>query len=299
MSQIFVLMNPASGPKNAVQETLTTIQANWDTPDNEVWYQFSESKEDGIEKIHRAADQGAEIVLMAGGDGMLNSSLRALVDRDLRLGLIPTGSVNGFARHFRIPLDIPEAVKALCDAEVAEVDLVTANEHPWIVTCSFAWETSIVETFDKFPVRGVLPYLFSAAYTSFDFIPQKHEIRTSDGKSWTVDDPMVLTVVNISDYGAVKLVSPHASPSDGKIELVSVAKDDLPKVLAHLPSLLKGELDDIPEVDIRSVDGLTIAREKPAPIQIDGELVETDAEVRFNVEPKALKVLVPKNGERD
>lgn len=295
--KVFVLINPESGPKNAVQQVIDAVQEHWDTDGTEVWYQVSKSKKDGVDKIRRAAERGAETILLAGGDGLLNSSLRALLDHGLVLGVIPTGSMNGFAKHFRIPLTIPEAVGALRRGEKRDIDVGTANDHPWVVTCSFAWETSVTELFDRFPVRGMLPYVFSAAYTSFDYIPQPHRIRGDGGPEKTVEHPMVLTAVNVSDYGPVKLISSAVSPDDGKIELVEVEKEDLPAVLPQIPKLMRGEIDNVPEVHCHSYRGITVSRKKKSPIQIDGEIIDTDAEVEIRVLASALTILVP--GEED
>ena len=297
--KVFVLVNPASGPKDTVQEVVEAVQEHWDTDDTEVWYQFSKSKRDGIEKIRRAADRGADTVLIAGGDGLLNSCLQALLDHELTVGVVPTGSMNGFAKHFRIPLGIPEAVRALRNGHTRQVDVATANGNPWVVTCSFAWETSVAELFDRIPARGMLPYIFSAAYTSFDYLPQPHRIRGDDGPEKTVDHPMVLTAVNVSDYGPVRLVSSAVSPEDGLVELVEVEKEDLPAVLTQIPKLIRGEIDEVPQLHCDSYSRIVVTRDKAAPIQIDGEIVDTEAEVEIEVLPSALSILVPEAEDED
>ena len=71
-------------------------------------------------KVRRAIDRGTDTVLVVGGDGMVNTIGSELVNTDVRLGVVPAGSGNGFARHFKIPLHPIAAAQAL----------LTATPHP-------------------------------------------------------------------------------------------------------------------------------------------------------------------------
>ena len=61
--------------------------------------------------VHGAADQcvalveGSKVdaVIVAGGDGTVNECAAGLLRSNTAMGIIPTGSGNGFARHVGIP----------------------------------------------------------------------------------------------------------------------------------------------------------------------------------------------------
>ena len=129
-----------------------------------VWYQFSKSIGDSRNKVKDAIEHDVDTVIVVGGDGMINSIGNLLLGTGVILGVIPTGSGNGFARHFEIPLQPEKAIRSLAKGRVTEIDVGTANGRPFFITCSLAWDAAIVKSFEKSPVRGILPYVFAATY---------------------------------------------------------------------------------------------------------------------------------------
>ena len=292
---VHVLINPESGPRNESLEVQQAIQQYWDTRRIDVIYQFTKNKNDSRDKVLKAAEQGADTILVAGGDGMLNSLIDVSLDCKIALGVIPTGSGNGFARHFNIPLDLADAARVLRNADQMQIDVGFANGRPFVVTCSLASETSVVEKFESLPIRGILPYVLSATYSAFEYEPQAVQI-TLDQETLAFEEPMVLTIANLSQFGGGAVIAPNASPSDGKVELVVVERCNLPGLLLNLPKLFAGEINELPEVHCRSCHSMKLLRNKTSPIQIDGELIDADQEVAIEVQQKALTVLVPKVG---
>jgi len=67
------------------------------------------------------------------------------------------GGRNGFARHFGIPLAPKKAVSALANAKVNRIEVGVLDGIPFLVTCSMAWDASIVQFFEKSRVRGIIP----------------------------------------------------------------------------------------------------------------------------------------------
>jgi diacylglycerol kinase family enzyme len=106
--------------------------------------------------------------------------------------------------------------------------------------------------------------------------------------------PLLFTVANLTQYGGGARVAPQAQHDDGILELVTLSRDDAPRALTQLPRLFDGTMDRIHGVMTRRFKTLSVHRNEPAPLQLDGELVEAEAEVDVAVIPKALTVLVPR-----
>jgi diacylglycerol kinase family enzyme len=106
-------------------------------------------------------------------------------------------------------------------------------------------------------------------------------------------DPLLFTVANLTQFGGGARIAPHACADDGLLELVAARRQDAPELLDNIPRLFDGTLNVLPQVILRSFRTMIVRREKASPIHIDGEIVEAGAEVRFRVEPAALRVLVP------
>lgn len=294
--KVRVLINPKSGGWWSSQAIQKAFDEHWDTAEIDLAYQFSRSVEDGRTKARRAVEEGVDTILVVGGDGMVNTIGGVLVGTDTSLGVIPVGSGNGFARHFDIPLDPEKAVRELRAARRHRIDVGLANGRPFFVTCSLAWDAALVRSFEKFPMRGSLPYVLAAAYEFLGYEPQPVRVRL-DGEEFCWSDPLVFTVANLTQYGVGAKIAPRAEPDDGWLELVVVARQDAPRVLAGLPRLFNGSFDGLPGVETRRFKRMTVERARPAPIQVDGELVEPADHVNIEVVHKALRVLVPAGTE--
>ena len=291
--QVRVLVNPRSGLGFAFDTFWSEIEEQFGRAGAEVAYQFSNAVADGQRKAASAIAAGVDTLLVAGGDGMVNSIGAVLAGTPVALGVIPTGSGNGFARHFGIPLDIPGAVRALAGARRVPIDVGTANGRPFFVTCSLAWDAAIARGFEAFPFRGIVPYVFAAATELINYAPQPFTVAVDGGPEQVIPDPVIFTLANLTQYGGGVQIAPQARPDDGLMELVVVQRPDLPVVLVNIARLFNGTLDRLPQVQTRRFHTLDIRRERAAPIQLDGELVDAGQHVEIRLRPRALTVLVP------
>lgn len=292
-SKVRILINPNSGLGFALDRIRGPLLNCWDKPGHDLAIQFSTSKEDGQEKARRAVEDGVGRLLVIGGDGMVNTIGSVLIGTDTAIGVIPAGSGNGFARHFNTPLDIVKATEALAAATVQAIDVGYANDHPFFVTCSLAWDAALVDIFEKSPVRGVLPYVFAGVYQLFEYKPQPFTLQIDGGKETVIEDPILCTAANLTQYGGGAQIAPNARADDGRLQLVTLRQRDLPWVIPMLGKLFDGTIDRLQEIHTRSFTTLTVRRKKPGPMQLDGELVSAPEEVTIRVRPRALKVLVP------
>jgi diacylglycerol kinase family enzyme len=299
MRKVRVLINPKSGIGTGSGAVLKAIREAWDTPENDLTFQFSLSAEDGITKPCRAVSEGVHTVLVAGGDGMINTIGSVLVGTDVELGVIPAGSGNGFARHFNLSLDPAKAAAALTDARPAKIDVGRMNNQPFFVTCSMAWDAALVRTFEKFPIRGPMPYILAGVYELFEYTPQPFEVEIDGAPLELEDAPMVFTAANLTQFGNNARIAPNAEASDGHLELVYIYKRDVPKAIANFHRFFDGTLNRLPEVYSRSFKTLQVTRSTAGPVQVDGELVNAPAKIRITVKPDDLTVLVPPQPAED
>jgi len=291
--KVRVLINPVSGTGSSFTRIQNALLEHWDLPGTELTFQFSKSKEDGREKVRRAIDEGIGTLLVAGGDGMINSIGSELIGTEVALGVIPTGSGNGFARHFDIPLDPGKAVAALAGAHSQAIDVGFANDIPFFVTCSLAWDAALVDAFEKSPVRGVLPYVFAAVYEFFEYQPQPFTLLIDNDKEISIDDPQLCTIANLTQYGGGAQIAPGAKADDGQLQLVIVRRKNFPRILPMLGKMFDGTLNQTRGIETHAFTSLSVQRKKAGPMQLDGELLSAPSDVHIRVEPRALNVLIP------
>ncbi|HMP76680.1 MAG TPA: diacylglycerol kinase family protein [Kiritimatiellia bacterium] len=288
-------MNPHSGRSHVLEDVVRAVNEHWDRPSCEVVFQISNSVEDGNRKVRRTVEDGVDTILVMGGDGIINTVGAELVGTGVSLGVIPTGSGNGFARHFGIPLNVEAAAEALADAEAVPIDVGLANGRPFFVTCSMAADASLVRTFEAFPFRGIIPYVFAAAYELFEYQPQRFLVELDGATTLEFQAPLVFTVANLTQFGGGARIAPKAEHNDGFLELVVMERQEAGRALANVGRLFDGTIDALPGIVTKRFQRMVVRREKPAVIQVDGELQDSGADVEVTVRRSGLSVLVPRN----
>ena len=294
MARVLVLTNTRSGLQNKFGVIRRAFKKYWEQSHGaELFYQFSDSKEDGERKARRAVEAGFNAIIVAGGDGTVSTIGRCLVGTPVSLGVIPCGSGNGFARHFEIPLAADKAVAALAQARPLAIDVGLVNHTPFFVTCSMAWDAAIVRSFERYPIRGIVPYILAGVQEFFDYTPQNMVVTMDDRAAIRFEHPIVFTVANLSQFGGGARIAPNADPRDGELELVVGLKQDAARLMANLANLFNGQIDQIRALRSYAFRKLTVLRETAAAIQIDGELAEAPREIVVQVAPRSLQVLAP------
>ncbi len=298
MRKVRLLINPKSGTGQSFRSLRQAMDRYWERPDTTLTYQFTQSKEDGVRKAEQAVAEGIDTLLVAGGDGTVSTVGRVLIGTETELGVIPAGSGNGFARHFGTDLRTAKAVEQLASGSSRKIDVGMVNGIPFFVTCSMAWDAAIVRAFERFPIRGILPYVFAGVQEFFDYERQNMQVRFGDGETLMLKSPVILTVANLTQFGGGAVIAPQAKADDGQLEFVSALQRDFALILANLPRLFDGSISRIPKVYTRSASKITVEREHAAPVQLDGEIMEMAALIDITVMAKGLRVLVPATVDR-
>jgi diacylglycerol kinase family enzyme len=72
-------------------------------------------------------EQGIEIVIAAGGDGVIGSVINQIAGSSLPLGIMPLGTSNDIARSLNIPLDLRGAASVIAGGQIRKIDLGCAS----------------------------------------------------------------------------------------------------------------------------------------------------------------------------
>jgi diacylglycerol kinase (ATP) len=86
-----------------------------------------------LDASHLAPDA---TVVVAGGDGTVAAAARALAGTDRRLGIVPLGTFNNFARGLGMPLDALTAARALHDGREGAASLGRINGRAFLEAAS-------------------------------------------------------------------------------------------------------------------------------------------------------------------
>jgi diacylglycerol kinase family enzyme len=156
---VAVILNPGSGPgggDEARRKEIVELFAGYGRSAT-----IYAGREDApVDQQARAAvEAGCRLVVAAGGDGTVNAVAGAVAGRDIPLALLPTGTLNHFAKDLGIPLELPEAVQIACEGVVRAVDVGEVNGRVFVNNSSLGVYPRIVALRNRYGGRGPAKWL--------------------------------------------------------------------------------------------------------------------------------------------
>ena len=243
-----------------------------------------------------AAKEGVNIIVAVGGDGTINEIARALVDKNVALGFIPTGSCNGLAHHLKIPTRISKAIQVINNGYTMPIDTLKINDHICISIAGLGFDGLVAELFAHSTRRGFFPYLNYITKSYPSYVPQTYFVE-EEGKEREEHEAMLVSIANSSQWGFNVKVSPEASMEDGYADICFVKKPNFFMFPFSTTALLTGNLHkDKKNVHIYRLSECTIYTkdEIKQPCHIDGDPIEQQNKIAIKVLPKSLQIITTK-----
>jgi YegS/Rv2252/BmrU family lipid kinase len=254
---------------------------------------------DGDEIVRRAkkavADK-AELMVVGGGDGSINAAAGVLAGTRTKLGILPLGTLNHFARDLGIPFDTTEAAKVIATGKAHEVDVAEVNGRTFINNSAIGLYPLMVIDRDLQQKRlgrsKRLAMLVAAARTLARFHHDRLTLTVNDERS-RVDTPLLF--VGNNEY-RVDIGAPgrRESLQDGELcVLVMRKKTRRSMIAASIRALFnRTRPDDMVRLD--HVERLQVgSRRSHLPVSVDGEVVSLAPPLDYKVRRKALRVIAP------
>jgi diacylglycerol kinase (ATP) len=249
------------------------------------------SKEELDTVIASAAARGVRAVFAVGGDGTVHEVAKRLIGTDLALGILPTGSGNGFARHLGLPMRLRAALRACRALRVETIDTATVNGNPFINMMGTGFDAWIADAFARAGTRGLMTYLRVGLRGFSRYVPEECEL-TIDGAA-ARHRPFVITIANGSQYGNNARIAPLASMQDGSLDITLLEHPPLLRIPMLAVRLFAGTLHRARGVTTLRGRSIRIHRADPSTVHLDGEPVTLPSTLVIEIVPRSLRVIVP------
>ena len=304
---IQIIANPGAGQDGLNLKTVQGVLAEYD-----VEWDIAITKRAGDAKrlAQKAAEEGAGIVAIFGGDGSVAEAAAGLAGTQSALAILPGGTANVMSAELGIPGKIEDALRVAADpaSRVRAVDLGTVNDRAFVLRVSLGLEAAMVagadrETKDKY---GVLAYLWSALQNLAQSQPARYAL-TVDGKAIEAEG-LTCIVANSGNMGQAGInLIPGIAVDDGLLDVIVIGQEKLKGFFAAAGSILGLASVQPEERDARysalgqemrstiqywQAQEVIVAASPRQRMQSDGELLKA-RQVRCTIEPGALRVIVP------
>lgn len=288
MQKVVVIYNPFSGRKK-LRDLPGLIEKHIDHSLFEVLIWPTEKADDVILLTEKAIKLKADIVLGAGGDGTINQIASRLVNTGIRLGIIPLGSGNGFARHFQIPMNTIQAIKNLGLYSVKQIDTVWFNRHCMVNIGGIGFDAHISAAFANNKKRGLQGYVKTIA-RHIRYKSRLYTIYEKNKKVWE-GNAFMIGIANATQWGNNVVLHPGAKPDDGLFNIVVLKRFSPMDFFLIMKNLLEGRLHTNKNSVVFSGTDFTINRLEDGPVHVDGEPLWLGKEISINIEPLSLHIL--------
>lgn len=239
----------------------------------------------------KGVERGVDMVLAAGGDGTVNETANALCNTGVAFGIIPSGSGNGLARHLNIPVDVRSSLDIIAAGRTEDCDHGTVNGQNFFCTFGLGFDAAVSHKFAESKRRGKLTYLSNTFREYVTYRPEEYVI-SANGQVIT-DRAFVVAVCNASQYGNNAYIAPHASITDGLLDVTIIHYGNLVSTALVGLDLMTGFIERNMLIHTFRASELSIQRKGGGAVHIDGEPLEMGARLDVKCSPASLRIFTP------
>jgi diacylglycerol kinase (ATP) len=255
----------------------------------------------------RAADEGATLLVVVGGDGSVFEVANGIAERDgVELAMLARGTGRDFVRSFGLSGKPADVAAAALNGVTRQLDLGRVTYRSWSGKEESAWFANVASAGMSGAIAqrandttkalgGKVSYAWATLAVFARW--QNGEVRvTVDGetRSGLMQD---VVVANGRFFGGGMKICPEAEPDDGLFDVLLIGDLTRVELLQTMPKLYRGT--HLPHKKGELLQGrvVTVESDEPLPIELDGEQPGTTP-ASFEIVPGALRVRVPAGGLR-
>ena len=248
------------------------------------------------EKIQETVETGVPRILIAGGDGSIRTAVEKVAGTGVEMAVLPSGTLNHFAKDHRLPLDLDEAAEVAGGPFTITTDVGRVGEHLFHGTSSIGAYVIFMRTRERLEKNfGYRISSFLSLVWTFIRMPTILVELEVEGAKRTFRTPLLFVAVGERE---LKVPTLGGRIPDGRRSLHVMAVRGRRRArlfLVALDAFSNGvrEASRSPEFDAFLVDRCSITmRRKRVRISFDGEAQTADVPLEYEFEKDMLKLVV-------
>lgn len=261
-----------------------------------LWYEVSKSRK-APKCARQAVAEGAELIFVWGGDGMVQRCVDVVAETETALAIIPAGTANLLAKNLAIPADLTEAVRVGLHGEQRHIDTGTVNGEHFAVMAGAGLDALMISGASRQMKNrfGRLAYLYTGA-RNLTARGMKAAIEV-DGKAFFRGRLSCVLVGNLGKILGGVEVFEGARPDDGILEVGLVTAKNPVQWVRTLGRVVVGSPVKSPFVLTTSGRRIRVRFNRPSRYEIDGGDRNETRKLRIKVHPASVRICVPSESE--
>ena len=245
--------------------------------------------------IADALKQGAKVLVAAGGDGTVNAIAQQAVTHNMPMAVMPTGTLNHFAKDIGMPSDLEAAAAAITRGHLKRIDYASVNGTVFLNNSSLGLYPRLVrkrdrkaDTVGKWPAAGI------ALWHSLSNLRIMHLKFDIDGQTSVYHTPLVF--VGNNDYHPERMGFTNRDQlSDGVLSLHIVRAQSIWGLCKLVVRLGFGKSPSSDQFVNQECTSFTITSSKPQiDVSMDGETKYFTTPLKYQIHAHGLQLCAPK-----
>jgi diacylglycerol kinase (ATP) len=262
---------------------------------------FSERPGQLGDLAREAADEGASLLVVVGGDGTVHEVVNGIAQREgVELAVVPRGTGWDFARTHGIPKRLGEALRIAVEGTARPFDLGRAayaadgkEVSAWFANMASVGMSGAVARKANTTTKALgakTSYLLALGVVFARWKNVHLQVRVDDeGRNALMED----VIVAVGRYLAGgMMITPDAEPDDGLFDVLLIGDVTKTELVRVMPKIYRGTHLPHPKGEVLRGRTVSIEADDALPIQLDGEQPGTTP-ARFEIVPAAIRLRVP------
>ncbi|MCJ1910224.1 diacylglycerol kinase [Planococcus ruber] len=272
MKRARIIYNPTSG-RELFRKHLPEVLEKMEQAGYETSCHATTGEGDAAKAASLAVERNYDLIVAVGGDGTLNEVVSGVSTFENRpkIGLIPMGTTNDFARAVHIPRDINKAVDIILQGDSIPVDVGLMGDRHFI---NIAGGGRLTELTYEVPsklktVLGQMAYYLKG----IEMLPSIRSSRVRieyDGNVFE-DQAMMFLIGLTNSVGGFEKLAPDASINDGKFTLLILKEVNMAEFIRLATLALRGEHLSDPHVIYAKASKIAVTSDERVLLNLDGE----------------------------
>lgn len=260
-----------------------------------LWTEVPKSKR-APAAVEQALEDGAELLLAWGGDGMVRRCVNALKDTEVPLAIVPAGTSNLFATHLGIERDIGQAVQVALHGYRRRLDVGRFDGERFAVMAGAGFDAAMIKASDDLKDRlGRAAYVVGGA-SKLDAPPFEAKIKI-DGTRWYEGPASCILVGNVGElFGGIEVFA-DARPDDGVLDVGVLTSEGPVQLVRAAVRTAVGSAEKSPFVRVTQGRKVRVKLDRKVRYELDGGDRKKVKSFKVDVEPGAITVCVPRVAE--
>ena len=260
--------------------------------DKLLWYEVPKSKK-APKQVRKALDAKVDLLVVWGGDGMVQRTIDEVAGSKTPLAIIPAGTGNLLATNLGVPPSLAEAVDAAFHGEHRRIDLGKVNGEYFAVMAGIGFDGAMIRDADRNlkDRLGKLAYVWTGLRHVNGKAPRAKV--SIDGVKWFDDEASCVLVGNVGTITGGIQAFDDARPDDGWLDVgVATAQGALQWARA-LGTMAVGRSDHSPFVRMTRARRVDIKLASKLEYELDGGARKPAKKLTVEVAPHAVTICVP------